>query len=85
MLWAFHLANQFTNNRYQNMENQMLTVALTKAYYAPCHGVFYEVNRDWTPLRFPDGTLADVVTTEAMGIELEGLFSLKEIATPTLR
>lgn len=77
MLWAFHLANRFTKNKYQNMENQMLSVALTKAFYAPGHGVLYEVNRNWTPLRFSDGTLADVVTTEAMGAELESLFSLK--------
>jgi len=77
MLWAFHLVDQFTNNKYQNMESLMLTVALTKAYCASCHGLFYEVYANWTPLNFPDGSQADVVTTEAMGIELESLFSLK--------
>jgi len=77
MLWAFHLANQFTGNKYQDMENQMLAVALMNVYYTPGHGVIYEVNRDWTPLRFLDGTVNDVVTTEAMGAELESLFSLK--------
>ena len=77
MLWAFHLADQFTHGKYQAMENLMLTVALTKAYYAPGHGVLYETKPDWTPMTFPSHTLADFVTTEAMGAELESLFSLK--------
>ena len=77
MLWAFHLAKQFASDKYHDMENQMLTVALTKAYYAPGHGVLYEVNRDWTPVRFSNRTADDVVTTEAMGTELESLLSLK--------
>ncbi len=77
MLWAFHLANQFTSNKYQEMEKLMLKVALTDAYYAPGHGVMYEVKPDWTPLTFPNHTLADVVTTEAMGVELESLFALQ--------
>jgi hypothetical protein len=76
MLWALHLANQFTGNRFQEMEKQMLKVALSKAYYAPGHGVMYEVRPDWTPLAFPNQAPANVVTTEAMGIELESLFSL---------
>ncbi len=78
MLWAFHLANQFTHNKYQEMENLMLTVALSKVYYAQGHGVVYEIRSDWTLLRYPDHTLEDAVTTEAMGIELEALFSLQE-------
>jgi hypothetical protein len=77
MLWAFHLANQFTHNKYQEMEKQMLTVALSKAYYAPGHGVVYEIRSDWTLLTFPNHTPENAVTTEAMGIELEGLFSLQ--------
>lgn len=75
MLWAYHLANQYTNNKYQTMEQQMLQVSLAKAYYASGHGVMYETTPDWTPLKFPNGTLADVMTTEAMGAELEGLFA----------
>ncbi|MFL5627259.1 MAG: hypothetical protein ACJ788_16900, partial [Ktedonobacteraceae bacterium] len=78
MLWAFHLANQFTHNKYQEMEHLMLTVALNKAYYAPGHGVVYETRSDWTLLTFPNHTLEDAVTTEAMGIELEGLFASQE-------
>ena len=58
------------------MEDLMLAVALNKAYYAPGHGVLFEVNADWTPITFPDDTPANNVTTEAMGIELESLFSL---------
>lgn len=77
MLWAFHLANRFTHNKYQEMENQMLTIALNKAYYAPGHGVVYEIRPDWTLLMFPNHTPENAVTTEAMGIELEGLFSLQ--------
>lgn len=76
MLEAFHLANLFTNGRYKHMEDLVLTVALNKAYYAPGHGVLFEVNADWTPITFPDDTPANNVTTEAMGIELESLFSL---------
>jgi hypothetical protein len=48
----------------------MQTVALTKAYYAPGHGVLYEMTRQWTPdtvNKQPETW----VTTEAMGIELE--------------
>lgn len=77
MLWAFHLADQLAHNKYQAMEKQMLTVALSKAYYAPGHGVLYQTRPDWTPTTFPNHTLEDMVTTEAMGAELEGLFSLK--------
>jgi hypothetical protein len=84
LLWAFHLANQLTNNQYQTMENQMLQVALTKSYYAPGHGVLYEVNANWSPLNFSNGQLNDAVTTEAMGAELEGLLSLGSVsATPS--
>ena len=74
MLWAFHLANMLTNHAYQNMEDQMLNVALNKAYYAPGHGVLYQVRADWTPNSI-GGLPLDWVTTEAMGSELESLFN----------
>lgn len=74
MLEAFHLANQFTHGRYQNMEKLMGTVVLTKAYYAPGHGVLYEVNANWVPYHGQDW-----VTTEAMGTELEALFAYSGI------
>jgi hypothetical protein len=77
MLWAFHLADQLTHNKYQEMEKLMLKVGLSDAYYAPGHGVMYEVRPDWTPLTFPNQSLANVVTTEAMGAELESLLSLR--------
>ncbi len=77
MLWAYHLADQFTSNRYQKMEQLMLKVALNDVYYAPGHGVMYEVRSDWSLLTFPNQTPANVVTTEAMGCELESLFSVR--------
>lgn len=76
MLKSFHLANELTNNRYKTMEEQLLQVALNDVYYAPGHGVLYEVKSDWTPLTFHNDTLNDAVTTEAMGTELESLLSL---------
>jgi hypothetical protein len=74
MLMAFHLADKYGGN-YQNMENALLTIALNKVYYAPGHGVIFEMRPDWslvTIKHIPE----DWVTTEAMGIELESLFSL---------
>jgi len=52
-------------------------VALNHLYSAPVHGVLYLTNADWTPQKFKNGTLNNMVTTEAMGAELESLFSLK--------
>ena len=75
MLWAFHLADQLTNGQYANMEALMKTVALTKAYYAPGHGVLDEVTRQWTLLTV-GGRPENWVTSEAMGIELEALLDL---------
>ena len=74
MLWAFHLADQYGGN-YQNMENALLTIALNKVYYAPGHGVIYEMRPDWSLVTIK-GIPEDWVTTEAMGIELESLFAL---------
>jgi len=75
MLQAFHLADSFTNNKYQSMEEQMRDVALNKAYYAPGHGVLYLVNADWTPV-LVKGQPQNWVTSEAMGIELEALSTI---------
>lgn len=77
MLEAFHVANAQTANRYAATEAALLTVALKKAYYAAGHGVLYESLNDWTPVTY-SGTLGDWVTTEAMGIVLEALFSLDD-------
>ncbi len=76
MLEAFHLADRFTNNRYKDMESRMLDVALHHIYNPAVHGVLYLVNADWTPPLFHNGTLNNMTTTEAMGAELESLFSL---------
>ena len=42
----------------------------------PGHGVLYDVNSDWSLRELPNGPYEDMVTTEAMGAELESLFSL---------
>lgn len=75
MLEAFHLANQLDNQRYQDMEARMLDVAVKHIYIPAIHGVIYLANRDWTPPTFKNGTLNNMVTTEAMGAELESLFA----------
>ena len=77
MLQAYHLANFVTTNRYATTEAALLNVALQKAYYAPGHGVLYEMRPDWS-LVSVGGVSEDWVTTEAMGIVLEALFSLGE-------
>jgi hypothetical protein len=75
MLQAFHLANIVTNNRYRDMEKRMLDVTLKHLYVAAIHGVPYVLNADWSFRRFRNGTVDDMVTTEAMGAALESLFS----------
>jgi hypothetical protein len=75
MLRAYHMANMLTNGQFQGMENLLLQVAVTKAYYAPGHGVLYSVQQNWQPHK-RKGQPLDYVTTEAMGIMLEALLSL---------
>jgi hypothetical protein len=75
MLWAFHLADQY-GSTFREMENLMLNIGLNKAYYAPGHGVIYEMRSDWSLVKIK-GAAEDWVTTEAMGIELEAL--LKDV------
>jgi hypothetical protein len=76
MLQAYHLANQLTNNRYKEMEALMLNAVLKHIYAPSIRGVTYIVNADWSFQRFKNGTYNNMVTTEAMGAELESLFSL---------
>jgi hypothetical protein len=76
MLQAYHLANQLTNNRYKEMEALMLNAVLKHIYAPSIRGVTYVVNADWSFQRFKNGTYNNMVTTEAMGAELESLFSL---------
>lgn len=78
MLQAFHLADQLTSGKYKDTEDQLLSLAINKVYYAPGHGVLYDVNSDWSLRKLPNGTYEDMVTTEAMGAELESLFSVSE-------
>lgn len=76
MLQAFHLADALTNNRYKNVEDQMLNVTLNHIYNPALHGVPYLVNANWTSPKFSNGELNNMDTTEAMGATLEALFSL---------
>ncbi|MBV9227979.1 MAG: hypothetical protein JOZ18_01605 [Chloroflexi bacterium] len=78
MLEAFRVANSLTGDRYQVMQDALLDVAVKKAYYAPGHGVLYEETADWQPVKSKNGQPQDWVTTEAMGITLESLFSVTE-------
>src|SRR5579859_5015895 len=75
MLEAFRVANVYSNNRYQSMQDALQQVAIQHAYYPQGHGVVYEVTNDWKIL-VRNGKPFDWVTTEAMGIAFEGLFSL---------
>jgi hypothetical protein len=59
------------------MEARMLDVAVKHAYIPALHGVIYLANPDWTPPTFKNGTLNNMVTTEAMGAELESLFAVQ--------
>ena len=54
----------------------MLEVAVEKAYYAPGHGYLYSTDANWQP-HLRNGQTKDFVTTEAMGIALEALLSVK--------
>ena len=76
MLEAFRVADSLTNNSYLTMQNAMAHVLLTKAYYAPGHGILYATTATWAPAPLKSGVAQDWVTTEAMGIALEALFSL---------
>jgi hypothetical protein len=60
------------------MQDALFQLAIGKAYYAPGHGVLFEETADWQPLKLKNGELEDWVTTEAMGIALEGLLSVSE-------
>jgi hypothetical protein len=76
MLEAFVVANTLTNDRYRDMQDAMLQVALNKAYYPPQCGVLYKESANWQILKSKDGKPLDFTTTEAMGIAFEALFSV---------
>lgn len=77
MLEAFRVADVLTNNHYQAMQDVLFQLAIHQAYYDPGHGVLYQETNDWQPIRLHKGGIQDWVTTEAMGIALEGLFSIQ--------
>lgn len=62
----------------KSTEDALRRAVLEKAYYAPGHGVLYEVKPDWTPRMMKHGRPADWVTTEAMDIAREALLPLDE-------
>jgi hypothetical protein len=78
MLEAYRVANSFTRNSYEAMQNLLLQITSKKIYYAPGHGVLYQETADWQPVPLKSGGQQDWVTTEAMGIALESLFSLSD-------
>ncbi|HLZ61467.1 MAG TPA: hypothetical protein VKR06_31345 [Ktedonosporobacter sp.] len=75
LLEAFSVANKFTNNRYQRMQDELLKLTIGKAYYPAGHGVVYEMSPDWQIRTLKNGQPEDWVTTEAMGIVIESLYS----------
>lgn len=77
LLEAFRVANSLTHNQFQSMQDVMSQIMLQRAYYSPGHGVLYQMTNDWRPIEMKNGVVQDWVTTEAMGIALEGLFSLQ--------
>jgi hypothetical protein len=80
MLEVFRVANLLTNNRYQDMQNALEQVAERRAYFAPGHGYLYQMTSDWQVMTLKNGQPQDWVTTEAMGIALEGLLSAQDPA-----
>ena len=78
MLQAFAVANRLTANRYKAMEDLLVQVAVKQAYYAPGHGVLYEMSSDWKPLPLKAGGQEDWVTSEAIGITCLALQSRNE-------
>jgi hypothetical protein len=78
MLEAFRVANSLSDNRYQAMQDELFQLSTGEAYYAAGHGVLFEATADWKPLKLKNGELEDWVTTEAMGITLEGILSVSE-------
>ena len=78
LLEVLRVLNTLTNNRYQTMQDTMFTVATQKAYYGQGHGYLFEETANWTPLKLPNGQPGNWVTTEAMGLSLEGLLSLSD-------
>jgi hypothetical protein len=73
MLLAAVVANRITTRRFGKLEQDLLTVATEKAYYANGHGIPYEQAADWGLLPLKKGGREDWVTTEAMGITLMAL------------
>jgi hypothetical protein len=73
MLEAVVVANRLTGARYRKLEDAMMQVVTTRAYYQPGHGILYEQAADWSLLPLKSGGFEDWVTSEAMGIALEAL------------
>ncbi len=77
MLDAYVLANQYTNNQYLQQQQSLLYVTCSLAYYPAGHGVMYEMATNWSlwPNIGSSSGYEDWITTESMGIALNGLLS----------
>lgn len=72
MLQAFRIALQYVSSSdYQDTETELLKCLLEKAYVPGEHGVVYEMSPTWQLINNENW-----VTTEAMGIVMEGLMGL---------
>ncbi len=78
MLEAYVTANHLLGNKYVDMQQEMEHVVEVQAYDVNAHGIGYECHPDWTLMHLNDGTTEDWVTTEAMGIALEGLLAMED-------
>ncbi len=62
------------------MQDALEQVAAQRAYFAPGHGYLYQMTSDWRVVTLKNGQPQDWVTTEAMGIALEGLLAARDPA-----
>jgi hypothetical protein len=76
LLQAFGVANRLAGGPFHEMEDALLRIALDRAYSPSGRGYVYLSAPDWKLLDARHGGRRDWVTTEAMGIALEALFSL---------
>lgn len=81
MLEAAVVANRLADGRYRKLEEDLMLVTTSKAYYPAGHGILYEQAADWSLLSLKKGGKEDWVTSEAMGITLMAL-QQRERKTP---
>jgi hypothetical protein len=77
LLQAFAVANRLGGGQFQEMEDALLEIALDRAYSCSGRGYVHLSAPDWSLLEVKQGGRRDWVTTEAMGVALEALLSLR--------